>query len=129
MSATTTRRREALCGANLKDHGQNARIRMGIVALTVALGAAVAVMEADLARPWRVVLFVPFFFAAFGAWQGLYRTCPGLVMRGTRETQEGDEVRVADPEQTRAARRLATKVMLGSVATAACATALLVALP
>jgi hypothetical protein len=123
------RSRQPLCGANLQDHGQNSRLRMGIVALTVALGAAVLVVQADLPRLWRALLFVPFFFAAFGAWQGLYRTCPGMVMKGARETQEGDEVRVADPEQTRGARRLAARVMLGSVVTAACATALVAVLP
>ena len=129
MSPAAPRSRQPLCGANLEDHGQNTRLRMGIIALALALGAAVAVVEADLSRAWRCVLFIPFFFAAFGAWQGLYRTCPGMVLKGARETIEGEEVRVADPERVRAARSLATKVLAGAFVSAACATALVAVLP
>lgn len=117
-----------LSGANLEDSGQNRRLRLGAIMLAVSLVLSVAVVQADLATPWRLGLFVPFFFAAFGAWQGLYRTCPGLVHQGCRETCSGPS-KVADPSQLKAARRLAARVVGGSLVTALMATTLVVLLP
>lgn len=128
MDVPIGKSRQALCGANLRAGGQNARLRMGIIMLTVALLLSVVLVRADVSKAWRALLFVPFFMASMGAWQGLYRTCPMMVRHGRRETEDG-EVRVADPEQVRGARKLAFRVLLGSVCTALLSTALVTALP
>ncbi len=119
---------EALCGANLRTSGQNARLRMGVVMLAVSLVLSVVLVRADVPRVWRLALFIPFFMAAVGAWQGLYRTCPMMVREGTKESEHGD-ARVVDPEQLRGARKLAFRVLLGSMCTALLSTALVTALP
>lgn len=120
--------RQPLSGANLEDRGQNLRLRFGALMLAVSLGLSVALVQADVGRVWRLALFVPFFFAAFGAWQGLYRTCPGLVMEGLRETCDGP-AKMADPSQLGAARKLAWRVILGALAAAGLATALVTLIP
>ncbi|MBW2522572.1 MAG: hypothetical protein JRI23_00285 [Deltaproteobacteria bacterium] len=50
------------------------RLRGGVVALALALSVAVAVVY--FAVPWgyRLLLFLPFFVAANGFFQALYRT-------------------------------------------------------
>jgi len=52
----------------------SARLRHGVVALAVALALGVALVESGVPAIWRLTLFVPFFFAAAGFYQGLYRT-------------------------------------------------------
>lgn len=44
------------------------------MALAVALAAAVVLAKTGLAASYRLGLVVPFFFAASGFYQGLYRT-------------------------------------------------------
>lgn len=118
----------ALPGANLEEHGQNVRLRVGAVMLAVALALTVILVQADVARGWRLTLFVPFFFATLGAWQGLYRTCPGLARAGRCEAR-GEAVSVKDPERVRASRWLARRVLLGATAAALVATGLVASLP
>lgn len=114
---------------NLASTGQNMRLRMGGMMLLVALGAAVALVQTDVARGWRMVLFVPFFLAAFGAWQGLYRTCPGMVNRGMREDERGDAEPIRRADDLRGVRRDAYKVLGGTVVTALAATLLVLLVP
>ena len=54
--------RTCLGGANLQEAGQNRRLRAAAVLLAVTLGGAVAMVHADVARSWRLLLFLPFFF-------------------------------------------------------------------
>ena len=50
------------------------RVRFGLFALSLALAVAVALVKVELHFAWRLLLFLPFFFAASGFYQGLYRT-------------------------------------------------------
>ncbi len=59
---------------NLSPGAASARLRAGVIALAVALALGVALVQLQVATPWRMALFVPFFFAASGFYQGLYRT-------------------------------------------------------
>lgn len=129
MQAPASRRKRPLCGSNLEAHGQNARLRMGLGMLAMALALSVVLVRADIDRLWRLALAVPFFFSAMGAFQGLYRTCPGMVMKGARELPAGREERVADPEELAASRRLAFRVTLASAGTALAATGLVMLIP
>jgi hypothetical protein len=119
----------ALCGANLETGGQNARMRMGVVALSIALASALLLQYFDAPKLLRAGLFIPFFFAGFGAMQGLYRTCPGLAAQGMREGVSGDEEHIVRSNDLERTRRLAKKVVFFSAINALAATSVFLLLP
>lgn len=123
------RANQPLRGSNLQLEGQNSRLRMGLAGLVVALAIAVWLVGSDVDRTWRLLLFFPFFFAAMGAWQGLYRTCPGNVSKGICEEDGGQTKRVISPDEIEAARGLARCVLVGATVTSAIATLLVVVVP
>lgn len=47
-------------------------LRLGILALALALGLAVSLHELSLAVGYRAVLFVPFYVSAMGLTKGLF---------------------------------------------------------
>jgi hypothetical protein len=108
---------------NLGDRGQNNRMRMGIFGLVVGLTLTVIMIRADVAPIYRTLVFFPFFGAAFGAYQGLYRTCTFAAKQGVRETELGIEP-VANPAERERARADGRRIVFNSFATAAAATAL-----
>ena len=61
---------------------------------------AVVAMEEKAPRWVLFALFFPFFFGAFGVFQGLLRTCPGLALRGMRDAGDGPE-KIADAGERR----------------------------
>ncbi len=63
MSAATE------CVANIGPRGRAMRQRFGIVMLALAVAAAVVLVVLDVARPWRLTLFVPFLLGAVGVFQ------------------------------------------------------------
>ena len=97
--------------------------------LFVALGAAILLVQADAPRIWRLGLFFPFGMAAFGAWQGLYRVCPGMTSKGVKEDELGNEQRMVRPEEIQRAKCLSRRVLSASLLTALSATALVFFLP
>ncbi|HTE53440.1 MAG TPA: hypothetical protein VK698_21445 [Kofleriaceae bacterium] len=113
---------------NLGANAQNRRLRMSLVALLVGLGLSVVMMQSGAPTAARWVLFFPFFSAAFGAYQGLYRTCSFAAHQGVRLADHGEEV-VVDPAERDRMRREGRRVLIGSLATAAAATAMVVLLP
>lgn len=123
------RANQPLRGSNLRLDGQNSRLRFGLAGLVVALAISVWLVSAGVDRGWRLLLFFPFFLAATGAWQGLYRTCPGHAAKGVREREHGQTTRVVAPDEVVASRCLARRVLWGSVLTSVCATMLVVVLP
>lgn len=108
--------------ANLESAGQSARMRLGIAALAIALGAVLALEAFEAPRAWRLVLFLPFFFTLFGATQALYRTCPSLAARGVREVC-GSEEPVARASERQRSQQLGRRVLWLSILGAAVATA------
>lgn len=50
------------------------RLRGGVIALTLALGLAVILVQWDVTPGYRLLLFLPFIVAANGFFQALYRT-------------------------------------------------------
>ena len=113
---------------NLGDRAQSQRLRMSLVLLSIALVLCVVLRETGVAPVYRSVLFIPFFASAFGAYQGLFRTCTVAARQGVRVTDQGEEV-VADPAERGRMRAEGRKILLRSLATAAAATALVVLLP
>ena len=113
---------------NLGREGQNARLRGSVLLLAVALVVAVVLVRLGVDRPWRLLTFIPFFMAAFGALQGLYRTCPFHSRQGTREAVG----RAALPQNERCiamSKRLAGRVLGASMLSAAAATTVVYLLP
>src|SRR5262245_16913631 len=121
MACTCTR-------GNLGDRAQNSRLRGSLIALLVGLSFCVVLLESGAPAVYRWSLFAPFFAAAFGAYQGLFRTCSFAARQGVRVTDQGEEA-VGDPGERARMRREGRRVLLGSVATAAAATALVALLP
>ena len=119
----------APCGTNLEVGGQNVRLRMGALMLGIALLGTVALVQTDLHRAWRLALFLPFFMSAFGAWQGLFRTCPGLAMKGMRENASGQEERMGRAPEIEATRRTGQQVFSGAMVTAVFSTAVVMMIP
>jgi hypothetical protein len=113
---------------NLGDRAQNQRLRGSLIALLVGLSLAVVLLDSGAPALYRWLLFPPFFAAAFGAYQGLFRTCGFAARQGMRLTDHGEE-EVGDADERARMRREGRNVLLGSLATAAAATALLVFLP
>ncbi len=108
--------------ANLESAGQSSRMRLGIIALAVALGGVLALQALEAPRAFRLLLFVPFFLTLFGATQALYRTCPSLAARGVREVCGGEEP-VARASERQRSRQLGHRVLWLSALGAALATA------
>lgn len=121
MELTDADEHGALRGSNLEAKGQNVRLRMGLIMLSVGLCLSVALSRPGLDPLWRLACFVPFFFGAFGAFQGLFRTCPVHVMKGSREQDSGVSP-VIRSEERGCARRLARRVWIYSFSVASLAT-------
>ncbi len=119
---------ESLCGANLADGGQNSRLRMAVVSLGLGLILAVIMVRFEMGRMYRLGLFVPFFFATMGAFQGLYRTCPGHAKAKKREGACGTFLPI-DEQHHEAAQKLGRKVLFGAFSTAISATAAMMLVP
>ncbi len=101
---------------------------MGLIFLSLSLLLAVYMIHAGVSPAVRGVLFVPFFAAAFGAYQGLFRTCTHAAKMGVRLTDQGDEP-MASPDDLKRSRRDSRKVLIGSIATALVATLVVAAIP
>lgn len=59
---------------NLSARPTATRLRGGVVALALALAVAVALVYFETPWTYRLLLFLPFFVAANGFFQALYRT-------------------------------------------------------
>ena len=115
----------AIVKGNLEAHAQDTQMRMGIIALAVALGVATLLAKVSASPGYRVLAFVPFLFASYGMLAALYRTCGLTAMAGRRITSDGSE-RVADRVELADQRRRGLRVIGGSLLLAATATSLLV---
>lgn len=112
---------------NLGDKAQNTRLRLGVIGLGVALLLAVTLIGVGTSPAVRALLFVPFFVGAFGAFQGLFRTCTYAAKNDVLLTDAGEE-KVLECEARSRVRAEGRKVMLGSILTASAATILCVAM-
>lgn len=116
---------EACSIGNLGDKAQNRRLRMGLIGLGFALLLAVFLVQLGVPAVARVGLFVPFFLGAYGAFQGLFRTCTYAASQNMRVTDAGEEKLLENRDRERL-KRDGKMVMVGSVLTASMATVLCV---
>ena len=59
---------------NLSPRAASQRVRNGVIMLTIALVVAVLLVKTEVHVAWRALLGLPFFLAANGFYQGLYKT-------------------------------------------------------
>lgn len=109
--------------SNLGDVPQDRRLRMGAASVALGLVLAVAMLKLGASPALRLLLTVPFFFGAFGLYQGLFRTCPGLAAQGLRDNGDGPTP-IADPDELARVRRTAMILMMFALATSALGTGL-----
>jgi hypothetical protein len=90
------------------------------------LAAILLVMS--VARPWRLVVFVPLWIGAIGVFQAREKTCVALVARGERNMDAGAEP-VRDPAELKQLRAQARSVYVRSLVVAAVLSAVVFAAP
>ena len=59
---------------NLSTRAASRRVRNGVIMLTIALVVAVVLAKTHVPVAYRALLGLPFFLAANGFYQGLYKT-------------------------------------------------------
>ena len=109
--------------SNLGDVPQDRRLRMGAVAFALGLVLAVAMLKLGASPSLRLLLTIPFFFGAFGLYQGLFRTCPGLAAQGLRDNGDGPTP-IVDRDELSRVRRTAMIIMMCALVSAALFTGL-----
>ena len=60
--------------ANIGPHERRKRLTSGVVLLGASLVAAAMLIQADVARGWRILLVLPLWAAALGFFQARERT-------------------------------------------------------
>ena len=110
---------------NLDQSAQSAQMRIGLVALAVALGVAIFFAHSGGAAGYRALAFVPFFVAGYGVLSAFYGVCGFTALAGRRMTAEGSEL-VADRSELSRQRMYGLRVIVMSVLLAGVATALFI---
>jgi len=65
---------EAECVANIGTRGRRQRMTFGVVGLVLGVLGAAALVAMDVARPWRLALFLPFVAGGIGIFQARAET-------------------------------------------------------
>jgi hypothetical protein len=112
---------------NLCPRAQISKVRRAAVIMGVALATTVALVELDVARPWRFAVVVLFLAAFLELVQGFTGTCVFSAARGVRVTDEGVEA-VANPADRSRIRKRARQVFAVAAASAVSATVLVLVL-
>jgi len=110
---------------NLDAATQEKELRLGLVALVVALTSAALLSRSGAPAGYRALVFVPFCVAAYGVLAGLFATCGVTALAGCRITPQGREP-IADRADLEATRAHGVKVLLSSAVAAAITTGLFV---
>ena len=110
---------------NLDAGAQDGQLRVGLIALTMALGLAAFLDRSELPMGLRSLVFIPLFVGAYGVLAAFYGTCGIAAASGKRRTPLGDE-RVADRRELAAQRKMGALVVLLSLVIAGGATTALV---
>ena len=95
---------------NLDSHAKEAQLRVGLIALAMALVVVAFLARSDAAPFFRAVVFLPFLVATNGVLAAFYGTCGLTALAGHRRTTDGAEV-VADRAELAAHRRTGAWVL------------------
>ena len=111
---------------NIGREGVESRLCLTTYAFALTLGLVIG-MRALGAPTWSYgFMFVPFTVSFLLAYQGMWKTCTGLASRGMRDVGDGHEC-IANPRELRALRARGRRIMAYVFASAAVATALVMA--
>ncbi|MDX6696004.1 MAG: hypothetical protein QOF02_3607 [Blastocatellia bacterium] len=113
---------------NLGPREQRKRRLMGIVALTVGVGAAFVLVVYGAPRLLRLVIFLPLWIAGLGLLQAREKTCIALAARGTCNMDAGEQP-IEDEEQVAQLRATARRIHHRALITAVIITLVTLAFP
>ncbi len=117
-----------VCIPNIGPHERKKRLWIGSVILAVAAAAALALTFAPIERPWRLLVFVPFWAGATSLFQVYEKTCVALAARGTRNLDTAEE-RITNVAELTQVKLQARRVRLEGLAVAMLLTALVLSIP
>ena len=118
----------AACAPNINRRERGKRRVLGLVALGAGVALACVFVVMDANRLWRLLVFLPFWFAALGLLQAREKVCIALVARGT-QIVDGAEESVTDSDVLGAQRAVARRIHIRALLTAAVATCVTLLFP
>jgi hypothetical protein len=118
----------SVCIPNIGPRQRRQRVIGGVVGLAIAIAVAGLLVATGVARPLRLVVFLPFFAGTTGLFQVREKTCVALVAKNERNMDLGAE-RVENEADLRQMRAQAKKVYLQALLSAAVLSLLVVAFP
>ena len=113
---------------NIGPREQTKRRMLGVVALTIGVGAAFILVIFSAPRLWRVVIFFPIWMAGLGLMQAREKTCIALAARGACNMDEGEK-QLLDDEQVKELKLRARRINRRALITAILITILALAFP
>lgn len=113
---------------NIGPREQRKRRLLGIVALSVGVGAAFVLVVYDAPRLLRLVIFFPIWIGGLGLMQAREKICIAHAARGTRTMDAGEEI-IADANLVEQLRHEAQRINRRALITAAAITLLAFAFP
>jgi hypothetical protein len=113
---------------NIGPREQRKRRLLGIVSLTVGVGAAFVLVVYGAPRWSRLVVFFPVWMAGLGLLQARDKTCIALAARGTCNMDSG-EVSLKDEDSIEQLRAIARRINRRAFYTAAFITLVALAFP
>ena len=118
----------SVCIPNIGPRQRRQRVIGGIVGLAIAIAVAALLVATGVARPFRLVVFLPFFAGTTGLFQAREKTCVALVAKNERNMDLGAE-RVESEADMRQMRAQAKKVYLQALLSAGVLSLVVVAFP
>jgi uncharacterized membrane protein len=118
----------SVCIPNIGPRQRRQRIIGGVVGLSIAFVLAAVLLSLGVARPLRLLVFLPFFAGTTGLFQAREKTCVALVAKQERNMDSGAE-RVESEADLRQMRAQAKKVYLQALLSAAALSLLVLAVP
>ncbi len=113
---------------NIGPREQTKRRMLGLVALTIGVGAAFVLVIFSAPRWWRVVIFLPIWIAGLGLMQAREKTCIALAARGVCNMDDGEK-QLLDDEQVKELELKARRINRRALITAILITILALAFP
>ena len=114
--------------ANIGPRERRKRRLLGIVSLTVAVGASFVLVAFGAPRWWRPVVFLPLWLAGLGLLQARDKVCIALAARGACNMDAGEEA-VEDPALAARLRDKAAAVHRRALLVAAAITIVVLVFP
>ena len=119
---------ETVCIPNIGPQQRRRRVIGGVIGLGLGAVLSAWFLASGMPRPWRALVFLPFFMGTTGLFQARAKTCVALVARNERNLDAGPEPVNSESEQ-RQLRAQASKVYAQSLFSAFALCAAVLAIP